>query len=223
MLEGVGRRLETDEGFLLDIGDHSLNGRERNCLFRNEGDGTFSEVGFVSGADRIEDGRGLAVFDHDRDGRLDLVIRNYAQPPVLLHNRGEAGHWIAFELRGARSNRDAVGTRLRLRTGERWQTRVVATGSGYLSGSSRRLHFGLGEAERVDEVRIEWPAGTRQVLRDLDVDREHRIVEPPRELASRPATLTPRRAGSSRGSRTAPGSAGGSSPADRPRSPGRGG
>jgi hypothetical protein len=186
MLEGVGRRLEGGDGFLLDIGDHSLNGRERNCLFRNEGDGTFTEVGFANGADRIEDGRGLAVFDHDRDGRLDLVLRNYAQPGVLLHNRGEAGRWIAFELRGQRSNRDAVGARLRLRVGDRWQTRVVATGTGYLSSSSRRQHFGLGDAERVDEVRIEWPAGTRQIVRDLDADREYRIVEPPRELGSDP-------------------------------------
>jgi hypothetical protein len=188
MLEGVGRRLESGDGFLLDLGDHSLNGRERNCLFRNNGDGTFTEVGFAAGADRIEDGRGLAVFDHDRDGRLDLLLRNNAQPAVLLHNRGEAEHWIAFELRGQRSNRDAVGARLRLRAGDRWQMRVVATGSGYLSSSSRRQHFGLADAERVEEVQIEWPAGTRQILRDLGVDREYRIVEPPPELSSDPGT-----------------------------------
>lgn len=184
MLEGVGRRLEGGDGFLLDLGDHSLNGRERNCLFRNNGDGTFTEVGFANGADRIEDGRGVAVFDHDGDGRLDLVLRNYAQPAVLLHNRGEAGHWIAFELRGQRSNRDAVGARLRLRTGDRWQTRVVATGDGYLSSSSRRQHFGLGAETRVDEVQIRWPAGIEQILRDLPVDRAYRIVEQPSEIGS---------------------------------------
>jgi len=186
MLEGVGRRLEGGDGFLLDVGEHSLNGRERNCLFRNNGDGTFLEVGFVNGADRIEDGRGLAVFDHDGDGRLDLVIRNYAQPAVLLHNRGEAGHWIGFELVGERSNRDAVGARLRLRAGERWQTRVVAAGSGYLSSSSRRQHFGLGGATRVDEVQIVWPAGTRQILRDLPADRRYRIFEGAGEIGSDP-------------------------------------
>src|SRR5262245_27245134 len=186
MLEGVGRRLDGADGFLLDIGDHSLNGRERNCLFRNEGDGTFTEVGFANGADRIEDGRGLAVFDHDRDGRLDLLIRNYVQPAVLLRNRGEAGHWIRFELREQRSNRDAVGARLRLRAGDRWQTRVVATGSGYLSASSRRQHFGLGDATRVDEVQIQWPSGDRQILRDLPADREYRIIEEPVELGSHP-------------------------------------
>ncbi len=177
MLEGVGRRLTGGDGFLLDIGDHSLNGRERNCLFRNDGDGTFTEVGFTNGADRIEDGRGLAVFDHDRDGRLDLVLRNHAQPAVLLHNRGEAGHWIAFELSGRRSNRDAVGARLRLRVGDRWQTRVVTTGSGYLSNSSRRQHFGLGDATRVDELEIQWPAGVKQMMRDLRADQYYPITE----------------------------------------------
>jgi hypothetical protein len=186
MLEGVGRRLEGGEGFLLDIGDHSLNGRERNCLFRNNGDGTFTEVGFASAADRFEDGRGLAVFDHDRDGRLDLVLRNYAQPAILLHNRGEAGHWIAFELKGRRSNRDAVGARLRLQAGGRWQTRVVATGSGYLSSSSRRQQFGLGDATRVDELEIQWPTGSRQVLRDLAADRSYEIIEEPREIGADP-------------------------------------
>src|SRR2546426_133422 len=61
MFEGVGRRLDQRTGSFLDIGQHSLNGRERNCLFRNDGDGTFTEVGWVNDADRIEDGRGLAT------------------------------------------------------------------------------------------------------------------------------------------------------------------
>lgn len=177
MLEGVGRRLDSERGFLLDIGQHSLNGRERNCLFRNDGDGTFSDVGWPTGADRIEDGRGLAVLDADGDGHLDLVLRNYRQPTGLLHNRGDARHWIGFELVGKRSNRDAVGSVVRLRSGEAWQTRVVEAGSGYLSASSRRLHFGLGAASRADEVRISWPSGLETRLRDLEADRSYRIGE----------------------------------------------
>src|SRR2546428_12291780 len=88
MFEGVGRRLDQRTGSFLDIGQHSLNGRERNCLFRNDGDGTFTEVGWVNDADRVEDGRGLAIFDYDRDGRLDLVLRDYRQAAELLHNGG---------------------------------------------------------------------------------------------------------------------------------------
>jgi hypothetical protein len=177
MMEGVGRRLNTSRGFLLNVGNHSLNGREHNVLFRNNGDGAFSEVGWVNGADRIEDGRGMAVLDSDSDGRLDIVLRNFRQAAGLLQNRRGSGHWIGFELEGTRSNRDAVGARIRLRSGDRWQTRVVTVGSGYLSGSSLRQHFGLGNATRVDEVVIDWPSGERSELRNLEVDRLHRVSE----------------------------------------------
>jgi len=178
MLEGVGRRLGSrGDGSLLDIGSHSLNGRERNVLFRNNADGTFTDVGWVNGADRIEDGRGLAVLDYDDNGSLDLVLRNYRMPAVLLANRGGSGHSVRFDLQGTRSNRDAVGAKLRLRSGDQWQTRVVTAGSGYLSGSSRRVHFGLGDAQQVDELVIDWPSGERTVLSDLPADRTHAIQE----------------------------------------------
>ena len=176
-MEGVGRRLNTSSGFLLNVGNHSLNGRENNVLFRNNGDGAFSEVGWVNGADRIEDGRGLAILDSDGDGRLDIVLRNFYQAAGLLQNRRGSGHWVGFELEGTRSNRDAVGARIRARSGDRWQTRVVTTGSGYLSGNSLRQHFGLGNATRVDEVVIDWPSGERSELRNLEVDRLHRVIE----------------------------------------------
>jgi hypothetical protein len=178
MMEGVGRRLGSGrDGFLLNIGTHSLNGRERNVLFRNNADGTFSDVGWVNAADRVEDGRGLAVFDYDDNGSLDLVLRNYRMPTVLLANRGDSHHWVGFELTGTSSNRDAVGAKLRVRSGDHWQTRVITGGSGYLSGSSRRVHFGLGDAERVDTLVIDWPSGEHTILTDLAVDSIHAIRE----------------------------------------------
>jgi hypothetical protein len=71
MLEGVGRRSGSEQ--ILNLGIHSLNGYERNGLFRNNGDGTFTDVGWLHGVDREEDGRGVAIFDFDRDGRLDIA------------------------------------------------------------------------------------------------------------------------------------------------------
>jgi len=164
MFEGVGRRLDQRTGSFLNLGQHSLNGRERNCLFRNDGDGTFTEVGWVNDADRVEDGRGLAIFDYD-------------QPAELLRNQGPARHWLEVKLVGTRSNRDAVGARLRLRTAAGWQTREVHAGSAYLSGQSLVQHFGLGDATRVEALEVGWPSGERTALADLDADRRYLIVE----------------------------------------------
>jgi hypothetical protein len=175
MLEGVGRRSGSEQ--ILNLGIHSLNGYERNGLFRNNGDGTFTDVGWLHGVDREEDGRGVAIFDLDRDGRLDIALRNYRQPAGLLRNTGAKRHWISFELVGTRSNRDAVGARIRVRAGDAWQTREVASGSGYLSGSSLRQHFGLGDADTVDEVEISWPSGLRSRLHSLSANRAYRVVE----------------------------------------------
>ena len=188
-MEGVGRRLGSRTGFLLDIGTHSLNGRERNVLFRNDsrqdGDAlTFTEVAWVNGADRVEDGRGVALLDADQDGALDLVLRNYRMPAGLLINRPADGHWVAFDLEGTRSNRDAIGARIRVRTGDHWQSSEVAAGGGYLSGNSLRQHFGVGDRTRIDEVSIDWPSGGRTRLLDLDVDRLHAIVEAADEEAA---------------------------------------
>jgi hypothetical protein len=186
MMEGVGRRLGTKSGFLLNIGSHSLNGREHNVLFRNNGDQSFTEVGWANAADRVEDGRGLAILDADQDGTLDLLLRNFLSPAGLLQNRGDPRHWVSFELTGTRSNRNAVGARVRIRTGDRWQTRVVSTGSGYVSASSRRQHFGLGDATRVDRLEIDWPSGAKTFLNDLPVDRLHRVLEGKASVANAP-------------------------------------
>jgi hypothetical protein len=177
MFEGVGRRLDEVRGSFLNIGQHSLNGRERNCLFRNDGDGTFVDVGFVNGADRIEDGRGLSIFDYDRDGRLDLLVRNYRQPAELLRNVGPARHWIEVKLVGVRSNRDAVGARLRLRTSDGEQAREVHAGSAYLSGQSLIQHFGLGMHGEPVDLRIAWPSGAHTALGGLAADRRYVVIE----------------------------------------------
>jgi len=177
MFDGVGRRRDLSTGQFLNIGQHSLNGYERDCLFRNNGDGTFTDVAYVNAADRSEDGRGLAVLDYDRDGQLDLVLRNYRQPAQLLRNQGGRGHWIAFKLVGTRSNRDAVGARIRLRTAQGWQTREVHAGSGYLSGHSLVQHFGLGEEGKAREIRVRWPSGAETALHALPGDRRHVITE----------------------------------------------
>ena len=109
VIENVGRRSEnwSEDGSPTSVGDHSLNGYERNALFWNRGGGNFVDVGFLTQSNRIEDGRSVVVADFDRDGRQDLLIQNLEKPVVLLMGRGEVGNWLQVDLEGSRSNREA--------------------------------------------------------------------------------------------------------------------
>ena len=178
MFEGVGRRLDEEQGSLVEIGSHSLNGRERKVLFRNNGDGTFTDVAFVNGIARQEDGRGLSILDYNNDGQIDLLLRNYKQPTELMKNTGRgSGRWMEFKLVGTISNRDAVGARIRLRTVNGWQTRVVNAGSAYLSEQSLIQHFGLGAENRALEVLITWPSGATTHIGELEGTHRFTVTE----------------------------------------------
>lgn len=178
-LENVGRRskLDGDIATFIDVGKKSFNGYEHNVLFHNQGGGSFVDAGAVSGSDRIEDGRGLGIADLDNDGDLDLVIQNYDRPSTILMNRGSKGRALQLRLRGVESNRSAIGSRVTIRHGVRTQTSQVVCGAGYLSSQTQLVHFGLGEAARVDELTVRWPSGLVQVFRDIEADRRLFIVE----------------------------------------------
>ena len=186
IVEGVGRRSEVEGAEFLawvKVGPKSLNGNERNVLFRNMGGQggalpRLVDAGYVSGADRIEDGRGVGIIDIDGDGDLDLVVQSVEKPVVLLVNQGSPGHWLSVRLRGTRSNRDAIGARVELRIGTRTLVREVTTTGGYISGRSKRCHFGLGGAERIDELTVHWPSGAVTRMNNVAADRVLSIVEP---------------------------------------------
>jgi len=173
VVENVGRRSSQwgKAGDPTDVGENSLNGYERNALFRGRGDGRFEDVAHLVGADRIEDGRAVVVADFDRDGRLDLLIQGLDRPVVLLMAQGGGGHWLALDLVGKGANPDAVGASVVARVGEKRHTRQRVVGTGFLSASSPVLHFGLGEAQQVDALEIRWPDGERQTLRDVRADQ----------------------------------------------------
>lgn len=179
MFDGVGRRRDQHSGELVNIGEHSLNGFERDCLFRNNGDGTFTDTGYVNRADRVEDGRGVSVLDYDNDGEVDVLLRSYKQPAVLLRNTGGASHWFQVQLIGTTSNRDAVGSHITLIANGMRQTREVHAGSGYLSGSSLIQHFGLGPATRIELLQIRWPAGGLSTLTNLAANQRLTVQEGP--------------------------------------------
>ncbi|MHB1558042.1 MAG: CRTAC1 family protein, partial [Isosphaeraceae bacterium] len=124
-------------------------------------------------------GRGLARGDLDNDGRVDLLIVSEGTPLAFFRNLGPAGHFVALELRGdsPRSNRDAIGARVTLTASGRTRYNERMAGSSYLSANDHRLHFGLGNATRVDSVEVKWPSGRVDRYNDLAADTGHRLVE----------------------------------------------
>ena len=151
---------------------------ERNLAYRNTGDLRFEETGKAWGLDQKGVSFGAAFGDLDGDGDLDLVFSNYEAPASVMRNDSPAGHRVVVALRGASSNRFGVGAIARIETAAGVQVRQLLVGRGYLSSSEPVLHFGLGEAERIDRLTIEWPSGHRQEFTNLAGDRRYTITEP---------------------------------------------
>jgi hypothetical protein len=111
--------------------------------------------------------RGLAVGDFDDDGRLDVLLTALDAPPALLHNIGRTGSWLTVVCEGRHGEGDPLGTVVTVRAGGRSWSQDIASGDSFLSSHDPRPHFGLGEAERVDEVDVRWPDGTHSKRRDV--------------------------------------------------------
>lgn len=124
--------------------------------------------------------RGAAFGDLDNDGFVDIAINCNNGPAIILRNRGNGNHWLTLNLVGASSNRDAVGTKIRLLTDSGQQTRFVSTAGSYISASDKRAHFGLGPAKKVQLIEITWPSGIVQRLESVVADQILTVKEPVR-------------------------------------------
>ena len=155
---------------------------EPNTIFRNVGNGKFTDVSANAGPDfQLEAAhRGVAFGDLDNDGRVDMVVSVLDGPAKLLHNISENGnHWILLKLVGTKSNRMAIGAQVLITTEDgNKQWNEVTTAVGYASASDSRVHFGLGKNEKIKELEIRWPSGIKQILKDVAGDRIVTIEEP---------------------------------------------
>jgi len=152
-----------------------------NSVFRNSPSGQWSaltsEAGF--GAQKPRRHRGSAIGDFNHDGKIDVVVTALSAPAeVWINDTANSNHWIGLALQGTRSNRDAIGAKIRLTANGSTQFDHVSTASGYGSSSAGPVHFGLGSARVVDEIEIRWPSGAVQTLKHVPADKVQEIVEP---------------------------------------------
>ena len=149
-------------------------------LFLNSGKGSFVEVGGEAGGgfSQPKVGRGLAYGDFDRDGDSDILMTTNNGPAYLFRNDNTSGNRsIRFRLIGTKSNRDAIGTVVRIFHGGSIQMRLVKTGSSYLSQSELPVTFGVGKRDKIDRVVLEWPSGKTEEYKNLAAGRSYECVE----------------------------------------------
>ena len=173
----------------------SFSGRERHCCFVNTGDGRFSDVSAATGFDLIDDGRAVALVDWDNDGDQDLWITNRTAPRLrLLRNDFPANHhYLTLQLEGRTCNRDAIGARVEVHLDADHSGKIVRTlhaGDGFLSQSSKRLHFGLGEATSIERVVVRWPGSVEvETFHDVQPDFRYTLIQGSGEAVARDVTV----------------------------------
>jgi enediyne biosynthesis protein E4 len=173
------------QGHVMDniqLTEPTLRYLEPPLLLKNE-QGRFSDVSQQGGPVFTTSmaARGAAFGDLDNDGLVDVAINCNDGHAIILRNQGaNRNHWITLNLIGTSSNRDAIGSKIRLLTDAGQQTRFVSTAGSYISASDKRAHFGLGSSKKIRHVEITWPSGIVQRLESVNVDQILTVKEPSR-------------------------------------------
>jgi hypothetical protein len=155
---------------------------QRDALFRNNSDGTFTDVSEVTGITLLPTrvGRGAAFADYDNDGDVDIfIVNNHEKPALLRNDGGNRNNWLHVELIGTNANRNAVGAKIQVKTVNRTQMREIYAGDSYMSFNSFIAEFGVGGATQVESLQVIWSNGDTQTLHNVLTNQRLRITQKP--------------------------------------------
>jgi hypothetical protein len=179
MVAGGHEDIISDAANWPDMDGRSLSGDQSDYLWLNDGVGRFRDVTKSVGVTNRYDGRAVVLADLWNRGVLDVVVASQGAPLRVYRNRvADNRNWIAFALKGGRSNRSAIGAEVHLFWSGLEQVRQVEGGNGFAAQNQRRVHFGLGSVTTVDSVTVRWPSGRTQGLGAPAVNALHRVEEP---------------------------------------------
>ena len=148
-------------------------------LFMSNGDLTFTEKALASGIDDDQQGRGIICFDYDRDGDLDILISNFAQPLRLYRNNtGNTANYLNVKLTGNAPNTQGIGAKVRITSESVQQIREIRNGNNYLSANPVDAHFGLGSSTMISELEVVWPNGDVTLMSNIAVNQMITITQP---------------------------------------------
>jgi hypothetical protein len=166
----------------VELFNPSARYQEGCFIYHNLGNGKFENWSEIVGPDiqTIGANRGIAVGDFDNDGSLEIAVNRLNDTTLFFKRRGSGdNHWILLNLRGTKSNRDAIGAKIQLTlpSGLK-QYDHVTTANGIYSASDKRVHFGLGAESQIKSLQVRWPSGIVQTLQGIKADQVLTITEP---------------------------------------------
>jgi hypothetical protein len=156
---------------------------EADFLYRNNGDGTFTDVTGEADVGNIGEALGVAFGDYDNDGFLDIYVVNYEQPNMFYHNNGNDNNWLHVKTVGTISNRDGIGAKVRVVAGDLSMIREISGSTGFHCFNSMMAEFGLGRNAKADLLEIRWPSGIVDTFTDVRANQVIEVTEGASEFA----------------------------------------